>query len=139
VDVVAAVRLRILDIDAVTALVASRVYVQILPQRPTLPAIRLQRISDIQGMHLRGAGGKSSARVQCDIVATTREAALAILAELDGPGDGSALIGWRGEVGSPGFEIDSIAPANITERFDAEDLTQFKVIRDYFVDYQAMH
>ena len=137
-DVVAAVRERILSLSSVTAAVSSRVYAQILPQRPDLPAIRLQRISDVGSMQLRGIGGVRRARVQCDIVATSRETALAILEDLDGPGDGSAMLGFRGTVGSPGspgVEIDCIAPANITERFDADDLTQYKVIRDYFVDY----
>lgn len=135
-DVIVTLRERILDLAAVTALVGSRVYVQILPQRPTLPAVRLQKIDEQQGMQFRGVIGMARARVQVDAVSTTREASLAIDQAIAGAGDASGLLGWRGTAGSPSVEIVGIFPVNVTEQYDAEDLNQFKVIRDYFVWYR---
>jgi hypothetical protein len=135
-DVVTALRDRMMDLSAVTALVSSRVYVQVLPQRPTLPAVRLQKIDEQQGMQFRGSIGVVRARVQVDAVSTTREASLEIDQAIAGTGDGTGLIGWRGTVASPSEEILAILPSNVTEQYDADDLNQFKVIRDYIVWYR---
>lgn len=52
--------------SAVTALVSTRIYLLKLPQKPTLPAIRVQLIDDPQTKHLRGPNGMTAARVQVD-------------------------------------------------------------------------
>lgn len=55
--------------SAVTALVSTRIYLLKLPQKPTLPAIRVQLISDPQNKHLRGPDGATRARIQVDAYA----------------------------------------------------------------------
>jgi hypothetical protein len=59
-----------LESDAtVAAIVGARVYQLILPQSPTLPAIRVQLIDHLLRYHLRGGGLLSFSRVQTDAFA----------------------------------------------------------------------
>lgn len=53
----------------VTALVSSRVWLLRLPQTPTLPAIRVQLITEQNPKHLRGPIGTKPSRVQVDCYA----------------------------------------------------------------------
>lgn len=62
-----AVLTRLGQVSAVTAIVSTRIYQLKLPQTPTLPAIRVQLISDPRGHHLRGPDGARRARVQVDL------------------------------------------------------------------------
>lgn len=134
---------RLEDIAAVTALVGTRIYASRLPQRGVLPAIRVQVISRMQPTHLRGASGLSRSRVQVDAVAGEQftpdpsTQAHAVADALHGPGDGSALCGWSGVVGSPGIEILAILPLDEHEMYDAEEIRQYKVMRDYYVWWKA--
>lgn len=57
---------RIAADSAVQALVSTRVYQLKLPQRPTLPAIRVQLIDEPETYHLRGEDSVTRARVQVD-------------------------------------------------------------------------
>lgn len=77
-DVMVGFRLHLIDNAAIAALVSGRVYTPILPQKVTYPAIQLQLISDVEGMHLRGPDGCSRSRVQVDCWALTRDAAFAV-------------------------------------------------------------
>lgn len=65
-SVESAVIARLKATSAVTALVSTRIYLLKLPQRPTLPAIRVQLISDPQNKHLRGPDRATRARIQVD-------------------------------------------------------------------------
>jgi hypothetical protein len=132
-DVCDALRDRILSLVNVTTLVGSRVYTHLLPQRVTLPAVRLQRISETEAMQQRGVGGIVRARVQVDSVSRTRDQAIAIDEALFGDGAGSGMAGWRGDIGSPPFHVNGIYPAMVREVFDGEELAQFRVMRDYWV------
>jgi hypothetical protein len=124
-------------IGAVTAIVQSRIYQVKLPQKPVLPAIRVQRIGTDEFMHLRGVNRLMRARVQVDSVASEAYAAdpvtasTALDAALHGTGNGTALGGWRGTVG--GITVTGILPAGLREGYDAQQLEQFKVMRDYYV------
>lgn len=134
-SIVEAIRTRLLAISGVTALVLTRVHAQVLPQSPTLPALRVQRVSEVEDMHQRGSAGLLRARVQVDTVTTSnRAAAVAIDEAVDGNGAGSGLKGWRGVVGS--LRIVLIEPAGVREGFDAEELQQYKIMRDYFVHFK---
>jgi hypothetical protein len=121
------IRTRILAITAATAIVGARVYMLTFPQRPTLPAVRVQRVSDSEEMQLRGTGGSIVARVQVDSVALTREAAVALDEAIAGDGAGSGLIGWQTAV------VQLVRSRLTRETFDALELNQFKVMRDYEV------
>lgn len=75
-----ALRTHILADASIAALVASRVYPLRLPQfKPSpavnLPAIVLQRISEIRFAHLRGAEALARPRFQVDCWATTHDGA----------------------------------------------------------------
>jgi hypothetical protein len=130
------VRDRILAVSAATGLVGARVYTDLLPQSPTLPAVRVQRIDEFESAHLRGAGGPYRARVQVDAVATTLAGAFALDAAMHGDGAGSGLSGWSGNTsGSPAIWVWSILPIDVRDDYDAEELRQFRVMRDYWVRF----
>ncbi len=132
--VTAAIKARLVELSALTALVSTRIYVETLPQKPTLPAIRIQRISEFADVHLRGAQAMRRARVQVDAVASSLETATAVAEAAHGDGAGSGLSGWQGTVGgSPGETVFAILPADARTDYDAEELRQWRVSRDYLV------
>jgi hypothetical protein len=144
VTVSQAVCVHLLTLDAVTDLVGSRIYHVKVPQSPAVfPVIRVQRISQQEDMHLRGSEGMKSARVQVDSIAmegsgiNAYAVAAAVDAAVHGPGDGTGLCGFAGAVGSPGFFIHSIVPAGVNETYDAQELKQFKIMRDYMVTFSG--
>lgn len=61
-----AVRAYLLTVGAVTALTGQRIYQLKLPEKPTLPALRIQLIDEPKNYHLRGHDGATRARVQID-------------------------------------------------------------------------
>lgn len=138
-----AVIARLKAVSAVTAIVASRVYNVKLPQSPTLPAIRVQRISDTEEAHLRGGVQYFRTRVQVDAV--TREGsgydhvavATALDAAMVGDRAGSGLAYYRGSFGSPAFVVDVILPDTAREGYDAVELNEFRVMRDYIVMHRG--
>jgi hypothetical protein len=77
-DIVVGARLHLLDLPAIVAVVAQRIYAPILPQKVTYPAIQLQLISDIERPHLRGPDGCPRVRLQVDCWALTRDAAASL-------------------------------------------------------------
>ncbi len=77
-DLIAGVRLFLLDQAEIAALVVARVYTPILPQKVTMPAVQLQLIDDLDELHLRGPIETPIARVQVDAWAGTRDAAKAL-------------------------------------------------------------
>lgn len=132
----AAVRQRIIDL---TTSAASRVYMLKLPQQPTLPAVRVQRVVGIRGQHLRGPDGSYRTRVQVDTFATTHAAASDLADEILGDGLGpnaSGLWGWVGELGSPAIRIKNIEvdPEGSTQ-FEADELNQARLRTDYIVHW----
>lgn len=115
----------------VTALVSSRTYQVRLPETPTLPAVRVQLISEPHDHHLRGADGALRARVQVDIFVSDEAAdpygslqsiSAAVMAALDG------------QV----FTVNSveITGAMCVDRrvlYEAEDLRLWREMQDYVV------
>lgn len=134
-----AVRERLLACDDVTALVGQRVWKDVLPPKPTLPAVRVQRISQVEPMHHRGPVGLNVARVQVDSVATKKDQAEEIDAAVNGDGRGSyasGLRGWIGSVGSPGMEIVAVLPAGVRDAYSDAEFRQWRVMRDFMVHYR---
>lgn len=142
-----AVLARVMALPAVQALTADRWWLTMYPQRPTLPAGRVQLIDDPSGYHLRGPEGTRRARVQVDTQVDDASAAglnlnpyavLTTLADaIEGDGEGpnaSGLSGWYGDLGSPAFlvrgcfQIDRRGP-----RFDPEELKTLTMSLDYHV------
>lgn len=123
-------------VPTVTALVSSRIYGGILPQSPTLPAIRVQDIGEVRAQHLRGSDGVVRQRVQIDSVASGGNpitTAQAVDTAVVGDASGSALLGFKGTAG--GVFIHNVEPGTKREVFDAEELRQYRVIRDVIVSW----
>ncbi len=74
-----------------------------LPQKPTLPAIVIIRVSDVRGAHLRGIQAQARARYQVDCWASTPDAATSLGALV-----ARRLSGFSGTwttTGSPAHEV----------------------------------
>lgn len=133
-----AVRARLLVVTPLTTLVSTRIYTVILPQNPTLPAVRVQRISQVEPMHLRGPVNLYRARVQVDAVATTKAGADAVDAAVQGDGLGDVATGLKGWMGTiSGFVVRAVLPIDVRDGYDADELKQFKVMRDFWVFFEG--
>jgi hypothetical protein len=139
-----AIRTHLLGLSDVTDLVSTRVYAMSLPQRPTLPAIRIQHISELEAMHMRGSGGWRRARIQVDCVSGESSgvdpyaSADAVSEAAHGAGDGSGLCGFKGTIATtPPTEIGAILPVDRREDYDPEELRQVRVSRDYIAWYRS--
>lgn len=131
-----AIRQLLLSMPPVTALVAARVYVLHLPQSPTLPAVRVQTIDEHEPIHLRGPGNLRRARVQVDSIGKEGAAAVELDAAVHGDGVSTGLRCFRGLVGT--LLIDLIDPVDRRPAYDAEELRQYKVLRDYFAWFREV-
>lgn len=125
IPLVSALRARLLEIPAVTALVDDRIYALSFPQSLTAPALRVQEIDRVSEMHLRGVVEIVRARVQVDAVeanhhgdpyARAHDLAHAVRGSL-GSGAASGLAGFRGELS--GIAISGILADDQRERYDA--------------------
>lgn len=134
-DAASAIRERVLDISAVTALVSTRVYTGQFPQSATLPAVLVERVSEVQTSHLRGGNTLRMTRVQTTSIASTRAAAVAVDTAIHGDGAGSGLANWSGTAGSPGTPVRWVQPAGVREGFDPDELQQYRVTRDFMVHH----
>ena len=132
-DAASVVRARLLSLAAVTALVGQRVYTQHLPQSPVLPAVLVERVGDVRYGHLRGGERLTMTRVQVTSIATSRAAAVALEAAVDGDDAGSGLAHWRGAVGSPSIDVLWCEPQDVREDYTAGELRQYRISRDYRV------
>lgn len=141
-----AVVARLGDIAAVNALVGTRIYQLKLPQKPTLPAIRVQEISEVRSYHLRGGSSRGRTRVQVDVYANETAGndpygdAIALAAAVHGDEAGSGLSGWVGDVdGSPAsMRVTGILRDSRTVEYEAEELRLVRVRQDYLVHFQDL-
>lgn len=142
--VVEALRARAVSLSPVTTLVSTRVYALKLPQSPTLPAVKMQQIGNVEFMHLRGSSRVCRARVQVDAYVSETQSnpyatAHAVMDAVHGDGQytsATGLNGWRGGIGSPAFEVTGILPdqAGARDGYEVEGaLRMVTVSRDYFV------
>lgn len=131
-----AVRRFLASQPTVTNLVGQRIYQLILPQNPTLPAIRLQVISEPVIYHLRGAVNLMRTRVQIDAYGSTTLTAgsttdpYAVVNNVADAVD-AVLAGGR-------FTIDTVkvtAAFRVTRRafYEAEELRVIRVSQDFDV------
>lgn len=129
---------QLLAASGLTALVGSRIYHVKLPQKPTLPAVRVQLIDEPRDYHLRGVHGSTRALVQVDAYAAEVSATAgydpkatvdAVAAAID-----AALSGQRFTNGSPAtIEITSCFRDARRPLYDADDLRLLRVSQDYRV------
>lgn len=142
-----AIRERLLDIPALTALVGTRVYQLLLPQNGTLPAVRVQLIDDQIRQHLRGPDGNFISRVQIDSYAAPNSSAswystaktVARVIHGDGLGENaSGLFGWKGWAGGspPELKINNVTVAHSGQPyFEHGERPMVRVRYDYMVHW----
>ena len=146
------VRARILEIAAATALISTRCYSVVFPQKPTWPSARTQDIDQLEDLHLRGSVGVIEGLVQVDVISGVRSgvSALAeakdVMAAIHGVDAGfssgapTGLLGFRGTVSSPGISVDVILPAGYREFYEDIPVSGervWHVQRDYRVTLRA--
>ena len=135
-----AVRLHLLTLTPVTTLVNTRVFTLKYPQSPSKPAVLVTQISDVQQSTLRGTSGLTMCRIQIDVIADTIAAVRAVDQAILGDYVNGAATGLRGAtagVGSPASTIHGAVADNYREMYDADELKQARVMRDYRVWFEG--
>lgn len=122
---------------AVAALVSGRVFLLKLPQRVTLPAIRVQLIDEPLGYHLRGEHGCARARVQVDCYAAEASGGNSYTSASDvADSVDDALSGQKFEnIGSPvSISVSGCFREDRRTLYeDADDRKLVRVMQDYYV------
>ena len=91
-DVASAVRSYLLTKAAVTSLVGTRIYPDVLPQGCTMPAIVYSKISTVHEHTISHLAGLAACRIEFEAYATTRSAANTIVSTVQQCG----VIAFRG-------------------------------------------
>lgn len=141
---------RLLALSSVTALVGTRVYMLRLPQRPTLPAIRVQQISERNESHLRGVTNLIETRVQVDACAPESSgsdpyaAVMAVADAIEGNWLGASppngLSGWQATAGGipPTIEVLHVERVNRRPMYEGEEFRQVRVQQDYIIRWKRL-
>ena len=141
-----AILTRLVGLAPVTALAGTRVYLDVLPQAPTYPCVRVSLIDELPAYHARGPVGVRWARVQVDAFAAVASGVdpydqAEVLAEaIEGDGAGpaaSGLSGWIGEIGSPALSVLGVFRATRTRLYDPDELRVVTMSQDFIVWYRA--
>ena len=77
-DISATIRARTINDSVVSALVGTRMYADVIPQKCTMPAISYSVVDTVANEHLTGIADVSRARIQIDAIAKTRGGANAL-------------------------------------------------------------
>jgi len=127
---------RLEQVNAVTAIVSTRLYAVQAPQHTTTPYLRVQLISPPHEQHLRGPSYPASYRFQVDACAAESDGgdplgtAQDLSAAVVGDGLGPAASGLFGWIGMLGGSPTTIAVSNV-ELLHAGD-------REFFADEMRM-
>jgi hypothetical protein len=136
-----AVRAFLLTLTPVTTLVPTKDITSArFHQSPSLPAVCVFQISDVQQSHLRGTSGAVMARIQIDVIASTMSMARQIDQAVMGDYVGGTTTGLRGatfSVGSPSWSVKQAQADSYRESYEAEEMKQYRVSRDYRVWYEG--
>jgi len=138
---------RLIASTEVAAYVSTRVYQLVLPQKATLPAARVQLISDITRLNLVGEiTNLFWARVQVDVwthtrdngdgYATAREAGIAIRNALALPSAGGQTFSAGGSPAE--ITVTSVQPLETSVDYAADELRQIRVRQDFGVMFQEV-
>lgn len=140
-----AVRQRLLDISAVTAIVGTRIYVDHLPQNEiteeTPSAVLVQLVHEPTEYHLRG-GLRRVARVQVDAYVHDSGSdpmgdVIELANAIHGDDAGSGLSGWTGNTGgSPSLDITGILRIDRQRGYEPDELRLLRQRQDYWVHYR---
>lgn len=125
---------RLIADAGVTALVAGRVYLLMLPPDPTLPAIRVQVIDEPQGSHLRGLQDLTRARVQVDAFADEESAdPYGEVAAISEAVDSALINGLSWTAGSPASRrMVFVERIDRRSMYEGEELRQTRMMSDYY-------
>ncbi len=138
------VRAYLLADSTVTALISTRIFANVLPQKVTYPAVSIQVIDIVRPATLRAVGSLATARIQLDAyVAPTSGVSSRSMADEIGAALRRRLDGFSGS-----FSDDSVSPAadvNAWITFETENESVVEEIAgglsrhsaDYFVQYQT--
>lgn len=141
---------RLLGLAAVTALVGTRVYQLQLRQGATLPAIRVQQISEDEPLHLRGIVNAYRTRVQVDAYAAESSGANpydvanaiadAIAGDWSTGSPPNGLSGWQGTAGGspPTVKVRFAERVNRQVMYEGDELRQVRVTQDYMLHWQTI-
>lgn len=133
-----AVRDRLLASPSVTALVAQRVYQLVLPQKPTLPAIRVQLVDEPTTHHLRGVDGSRASLVQVDAFVAESSGygtCVALADAIDAALNGAQFNG----AGSPAVTVRGAFRGGRTPFHVSGELRQVRIMQDYTVVHEAVN
>lgn len=134
---------RLAETTAVTTIVGTRIYEIALPQEPTLPAIRVQLISDPVGYHLRGPDGAHRSRVQVDAYVSERATSAN-----DDPGANlnaladaidACLSGKVFTAGTPvSIRVTGAFRQDRSKKREPDELRYLRVMQDYVVWWKSV-
>lgn len=125
-------------LDVAGSLVGDRVYVDKIPQAATYPLVRVALVHEPTDYHLKG-GHRYRARVQVDAYAHEASGVdpyaqvMTIADAIHGDDAGSGLSGWRGNLGSPPFRVDSVQRIERTREYDPDELRLLRQRQDYWI------
>lgn len=126
-DISVSVRAKLVSDSSVTTLVGTRIYPSILPQNPTLPAIRYETGIQRPAHKLSGGAGFATSTVSIDIFAVSHIEAYNVQQAIR-----ESLQGWSGTANST--EMVSVNVVNIREDYlqptDASDVGKYRVNMD---------
>lgn len=132
-----AVRTRLLALSSVTSLVGTRVFMMVLPQHVSYPAIRIQLIDEPIRETVDGETGLSPARVQVDVYAQDRATARQVAIAVHGGGSVSNPTGlqhWKDQLGSPPFDVKLVRRLDSREvEYEPDELRVYRFSLDYEV------
>lgn len=114
----------------ISSTVATRVYPIQLPQKPTLPAIRYNTITDVRYPTTPNTKGLRRPRIQIDCYATTYAAAVQLAEYVE-----ARLDSYRGAAGAT--SIQGAFLVNGDEFFE-DDKKAYVISRDYFVWFPGL-
>jgi predicted aminopeptidase len=133
-DVAASIRAYLLTKTAVTDLVSTRIYTDIVPQGATLPAIAYSKISTTPDHTLGNLAGVSHCRMQFDCYATTRAAANDIAEAIRATGI-CAIRGTYTDVFICGVQLESGQRNEVDYAQDGSDDHRYVTSFDLMVHY----
>lgn len=116
--------------SAVSSLVSSRIYPQLLPQSPTLPALTYSQISAIRTYVLAGDVQKARRRFQIDCWAATHKASAQLADAVR-----NTLSGFYGSMS--GTQVHFITLDNEHDLFDEQAGTTgvYRITQDYIISH----
>jgi hypothetical protein len=136
VNVEHAVRELLATDAALGALVGGRVYQLKLPQNVTLPAVRVQLISEPRENHLRGPMALTVARVQADAYAAESSGGDPYASASDvADAIDAALAGIKRTVSSTSGARHLLCASRITRRplYEADELREVRISQDFYI------